>query len=141
LKSCHITEYTGKRGDVGWSNIGKYVIEDPWRPPETSIYSQLSLDTEDFDPDAEFYLLPLFRGRGLVVKPTESGSFMRVGCFRSLVCLAEDHHSGYDRNKTVEIAQRFKREMEKLTAGERGPLGESVGLDEEGIPRYVIKLI
>jgi hypothetical protein len=71
--------------------------------------------------------------KGLVVKPTDNkGEFVRVGCFRDWLLSKPGLEPETD--ETYEFVERMKREMEKLTDGERGVLGESVGLDEKGLP-------
>ena len=46
-----------------------------------------------------------------------------------------------ESEEMLEFVEAKKREWGKLTEGERGVLGESVGVDEHGIPLYVVKLV
>ncbi|PMD63083.1 uncharacterized protein K444DRAFT_715933 [Hyaloscypha bicolor E] len=130
LKSCRIAIWKGKRGDWGWGQLGNLVIELPWWSPGTQLYSELSLDIKDLDLGCDFYLLQLFVGTGLVVKPTNEGSFVRVGCFRHLTVYESEVEIGTEESS--QLYKRFARQMAKLTDGERGILGDSVGLMRTG---------
>ena len=140
LKACRIGIWKGKRGDWGGGQLGRYVIQLPWLPPETLFYNSLSLDYKDLELEGDFYLLPIIDGRGLVVKPTDNkGEFVRIGCFRDWLLSAPGLEP--ETKEIFDFIKRMDREMEKLTDGERGVLGESVGLDDKGIPVYIIKLV
>jgi hypothetical protein len=140
LKSCRIAKWKGKRGDWGWGQLGRYVIELPWLPPKARLYNWLTLDFKDADLKGEFYILRIMDGRGLVVKPTGRGTFVRVGCFRDWILEAPPDVEAESR-EMLEFVEAKKREWRKLTEGEREVLGESVGVDKHGIPLYVIKLL
>jgi len=75
----------------------------------------------------------------LMVKPTNEGSFVRVGCFRHLMVSESGLKTGTE--EASQLYKRFARQMAELTDGERGVLGDSVGFDEDGNPLYVIKLV
>lgn len=139
LKSCRIGKWKGKPEDWGAGQFGKYVVELSWVPP-AQLYSKVSLDYKDLDLDQDFYLLRLFDGMGLVVKPTDEGTFIRTGCFRHLMVSQAAVASGTE--EAFDVNRRFAKQMTELTEAERGVLGESVGLlDEDGTPLYIIKLI
>lgn len=63
LQPCYITTFNVKSGERGWGYNGRWVIG--LRPfPEMVMwdpdcYTTLSADTVDFDPEGDFYLLPL----------------------------------------------------------------------------------
>jgi len=139
LKSCRIAKWKGKRGDWGWGQLGRYVIELPWLPPKARFYNWLTLDFKDADLKGEFYILRIMDGRGLVVTPTGEGTFVRVGCFRDWILEAPEVFA--ESKEWLEFVEAKKMEWRNLTGGERGVLGESVGVDEHGIPLYVIKLV
>jgi hypothetical protein len=77
--------------------------------------------------------------KGLVVTLMGKGTFVRVGCFSDWILKAPDVES--KSKEMLEFVEAKKRKWRKLTEGERGVLGEPVGVDERENPLYVIKLI
>jgi hypothetical protein len=119
LSHCYLER---EEGDWGWGQLGNLAIELPWLSPRTQLYSTLSLNVKDLDLDCDFYLLQLFVGMGLMVKPTNEGSFVRVGCFRHL--MVSESGVKTDTEEASQLYKRFARQMAELTDGERGVLDE-----------------
>jgi hypothetical protein len=130
LKSCSIA--TSNFGP--YASSSKYMVEVPWMRERT--YRSVLFDVKDPDISGEFFLLNINEKTGLVLRALGASVFRRVGIFKGGWGLR-----GMQSVPWEELQLSISRNVDSLTARESEVLGKKVGVNREGFPLFIVKLI